>query len=336
MRAIILAGGPASQEPGLPRQVPRPLWPVLTRPIVQNLIDRLVCGGVTSVTLCANGRTEIFVNRLADQHQQLTELRFSEDPLPRGPAGCVKDNADFLDSSPFIIANAACWLSDDASWLIDQHCRHQNQLTVFCRPGTSVPSGIYVCNPSVLRHIPDVGYYDIKEQLIPQLVDSHCKVGALPLRGFTHEAINTQSYMAIHHYALMSLAEYDQAIKIQAYQQRAPGVWIEPDSFIAKSARVFGPVMIGSSARIEDGAVVIGPTTLGANAVVGRNSIVTECAVWDHASIPPHRSFHAVVVPAHEWPAQRAQRLPRSQRRDNTTRGLHNNVPITPAAHTGG
>ena len=61
--------------------------------------------------MCANGRTALYADRLAQEPLSLAELRFSQDPLPRGPAGCVKDNEQFLADEPFIIANAACWLA---------------------------------------------------------------------------------------------------------------------------------------------------------------------------------------------------------------------------------
>jgi NDP-sugar pyrophosphorylase family protein len=42
-------------------------------------------------------------------------------------------------------------------------------------------SQVFLCERSVLEHIPDVGYCDIKEGLIPQLVTAGKRIHALPL-----------------------------------------------------------------------------------------------------------------------------------------------------------
>ncbi len=59
----------------------------------------------------------------------------------------------------------------------------------------------------------------------------------------------------------------------------APGVAVAANVSIAPSARLFGPLVIHSGARIESDAVVIGPTTVGPNAVVGAAALVCECLV---------------------------------------------------------
>lgn len=62
-------------------------------------------------------------------------------------------------------------------------------------------------------------------------------------------------------------------------QERAPGIWIAPDAEVDPSARIYGPVVVHSAARIESDAALIGPVIVGPRALVGRRAVVNESVV---------------------------------------------------------
>ena len=296
MRAIVLAGSSAYEDGASSSSLPRALWPVLMRPLLVGLIERLQQCDVTAVSICANGHTELYTERLGREAWELDELRFSNDTFPRGPAGCLKDNADFIDDEPFVVAGAACWFSDDLSDLRVQHRRHGNELTVCVVPETHRPAGLYICEASILDCIPDEGYFDIKEQLVSRLRSSGRRVGALPLRGFTGEVVDPASYLSVHHGALTNAVENDGDC-LSSYTQITPGVWVGTGVSIASDVRMYGPVVLGASASIGKGAVLIGPTSIGPRARIGDNAVVAQSAVWEDAWIPAGASVDRAIVP---------------------------------------
>lgn len=298
MRTILLAGGPADREPGFPLGLPRPLWPMVMRPIVLELIERLVQGGTRALSVCANGRTALYAARLSREPLGLGELCFVQDPLPRGPAGCIKDSEAFVQGETFAVINAACLFDEPVASLADRHRRQGNHLTVFCVPHSSAPCGVYVCEPEILDHIPAVGYCDIKEQLIPRLIDRGLRVGVLALHGRGGEVINVKTYLNLCRQLLSS----DLAGRVRScpgeYHQLAPDVWVSSDAGIGKSTRLFGPLIVGPGTKIMDGAVVIGPATVGPQARIGEDAVVTECAVWANAVVPRGQCIdRRLVVP---------------------------------------
>ena len=54
---------------------------------------------------------------------------------------------------------------------------------------------------------------------------------------------------------------------------------IDPAAAIASSARIKGPVVIESGARVFDGAAVVGPAYVGANTIIGNNALVRESMI---------------------------------------------------------
>lgn len=296
MRTILLAGGPVDREPGFPTALPRPFWPMIMRPLVLQLIDRLVAGGTRALSVCANGRTAFYSARLNTEALKLAEIRFVQDVLPRGPAGCLKDNEHFVQVQTFAVVHAACWLEDSMVDLVARHRQQHNQLTVFCAPGTRTPRGVYVCEPEILRHIPPVGYCDIKEQLIPRLIECGLRVGALPLRGRTAEVVNTRSYLDLHRDLLSENLELQVRNCPGVYHRHAPDVWVSSSAQIGRHVRLFGPLIVGPGVKMRNGAVIIGPGSVGPGAEIGQDAVVTECAVWANACISRGRCVDRMLV----------------------------------------
>jgi mannose-1-phosphate guanylyltransferase len=296
MRTILLAGCPVHHEPGCSPALPRPLWPMVMSPLVSRLIERLVDGGTRALSVCANGRTGLYSARLSRDALKLEQLCFVQDPLPRGPAGCIKDNEAFIADETFVVANAACWIDEPVASLVARHKQQRNKLTVFCAANSRAPSGIYVCEPEVLKHIPAVGYCDIKEQLIPRLLDRGLRVGALPLHGWAAEVVNTSTYLALHRELLRSSLSAEVGYCPGEYRPYAPDVWVSASAQIGRNVRLFGPLIVGPRTKMKDGAVVIGPGSVGPGAVIAGDAIVTECAVWANACVSRGRCIDRQLV----------------------------------------
>lgn len=310
MRTILLAGGPIDREPGSPSSLPRPLWPMIVRPLVLRCIDALVAGGATGLSVCAGGRTDLYADLLTRDALPFDELSFVRDTLPRGPAGCIKDHEAFVAGAAFAVVNAACWIEDRIDTLVQRHRRQCNRLTVFYTPGQRVPCGIYICEPDILEHIPSAGCFDIKAQLIPRLLERGLRVGALPMHGGTTEIINAQSYLELHHRVLRTRLPGELEACPGAYVQVAPEVWVASTARIGRRVRLFGPLVVGPRAKIMQGTVVIGPTSVGPDARVGEDAVITECAIWANACVPRGRCVdRRLIIPETELNASEPQRL---------------------------
>lgn len=78
----------------------------------------------------------------------------------------------------------------------------------------------------------------------------------------------------------------------------APGAEIGARTSVAPTARLVGPVVLADDVQIDDGAVVIGPTLVGAGAHIGRGAVVAQCLVMPGASVAPGEAWrHRLVFP---------------------------------------
>src|SRR4051812_37648216 len=102
MKAVVLAGGLRSglEIPG--SALPRALWPFPKQPLITHVLHFLQKNACEQIAICANGKTKLIASELSHGEQPWTTLHYSEDPLPRGPAGCLRDLQEWLGAETFI------------------------------------------------------------------------------------------------------------------------------------------------------------------------------------------------------------------------------------------
>jgi NDP-sugar pyrophosphorylase family protein len=253
-------------------------------------------------TICANGQSSLIRNRLQDAHSTDVGVGFFEDGLPIGPAGCLKACEARLTGRTILIVGGSAYFEDDPNDLCEAHRRSGNALTVFCKPdgGARAPSGalmmrpagLYCCEPSVLRFIGSRGYRDIKEQLIPALQRAELRVGAIPLRQPAYEVSDWSSYMSVVG-RVLSAGRFP----TDGYRNLAPQVWCGEGVELSAKARIVGPALLGHLSRIEDDAVVIGPTTFGSECHIGGGSWLVRVVGGDRMRCPANSSLADRFVP---------------------------------------
>ncbi len=173
IKAIILAGGHDFGRCPVASRLSTALWPVFDKPALEHLLHNLSGQGIKQAVICSNGDTALLQNDIKGVDSM--QVDFCEDELPMGSAGCIRDAANGDMDTLLIVLNAATVLPPAIGELVKAHHAGKCEMTVVFEPYpdndvlTSRLSGIYICEPSIVEHIPKQGYCDIKEGLIPIL-----------------------------------------------------------------------------------------------------------------------------------------------------------------------
>ena len=86
MRAAIVAGGRGERMRPATDETPKPLLPVLGKPLLEHQLAWLKAGGVTEAVLCLGYKPEAFERALSDGSRWGLPLRYAVEPAPRGTA----------------------------------------------------------------------------------------------------------------------------------------------------------------------------------------------------------------------------------------------------------
>src|SRR5690349_9330064 len=104
MRAMILAAGLGTRLRPLTHLMPKPVAPVLNRPIVAWIAELLAANGFREVVTNLSYLPEQIKTVLGDGSEFGVEISYSDEPEPLGTAGGVGKVRDFLgETDSFLI-----------------------------------------------------------------------------------------------------------------------------------------------------------------------------------------------------------------------------------------
>jgi len=322
IRTVVLVGGREFGRCPLAAHVPAALWPIADKPVLQRLLDHLANEGIESATVCCARDVSAAVERVCTESRLSVTLVTEE--LTSGTAGCVRDAVASDPGELLLLFSAGMAVPPGIQGLIEAHRAGGAELTMAFNPGSKngseygAPAEVYVCQPSILSHIPAGGYSDIKEGVIPSVL----RTGPVHPMVLPQEVGNFRDrngYLCALRVFLRSHACNDKDSRIPEHSEEAL-VLKGTDVFVHSSARICGPVMIGDHAQILEGAVVIGPAMIGQNTVLGEASVIVRSALWAGAVAGAHCEVREsivgcnVAVPAGAEVAERALSADVSQR----------------------
>ncbi len=285
---IILAGTHVWGECMLDQVVPRPLVPLGGRPLICHILDWMASGGLGDVTVCANSDTALFRECLHDGRCSGIEVNYAEDILPRGPAGCIRDAAARGGQDTFVVVEGATVPTLDLDELLAAHRQTQAALTIVLAPeregqGSGTPVGIYVVEADAIGMVPEHGFWDLKERLIPDLHRSGRRVGTVVAGpGLPPRVTDAKSYLVANAWTTEVLVRGGGECLLAGTDGSAgsPGA-----SGVAPSASLVGPVWIGPRSVIGRGAIIIGPTSIGADCEIEAGAVISRSSIWDRCRV---------------------------------------------------
>jgi len=288
---IILAGSHVWQENGFESLGPRLLLPIANAPLIRHLLAWLREGGVRTIAICANEGSPALQAYLLDGAAEEVDVYYYEDRAPRGPAGCMRDAAQFAEADEFVVVDGSILPGFELRSLVQFHRQHEASACVVVERrarGSAEseawlhPVGIYVFAGRALESVPATGFQDTKETLIPRLHREGVPVVTFAAERPSPRVRGLASYLELQAWVLGRL--YARELTVEGYEWRN-GVCLHRSAWIAPRARILGPVMIGPQSRVEDEAAIVGPTVIGGRCALHRRSAVTRSVLWDRCVV---------------------------------------------------
>jgi mannose-1-phosphate guanylyltransferase len=132
MRAMILAAGLGTRLRPITYEMPKPMIPVLNRPVMEYIAELLARHGFTEVIANLHWFPELVRERFGDGSRLGIDLSYSFEEALLGTAGGVRKAADFLGEEFLVISGDA--LTDiDLAAMRDFHASHDGIATLATR-----------------------------------------------------------------------------------------------------------------------------------------------------------------------------------------------------------
>ena len=300
--AVILAGRRDFGRCPLASRLIPALWPVAGRPVLERLLTHLADEGIRRAVICSGSDGSVLADSIRIDDR--IEVTFLDEELPVGTAGCIRDAVNVKDGTLVLVFPAGIVNPPKVDALIKAHKEGCADLTMMFNPGDNDGgqmgrvSGIYVCDPSVIKYIPEAGYADIKEGLVPAMLRNGSNIHAAVLEEQAGNFRDSQEYLfAVSNMLINNPKLYSEAGAAQTSGSK--DVFISTEAIVEPSARIYGPVVVMDDARISGGAVVLGPTVLGKKVSVGEGSIVINSVLWEGSRVGSNSQVQCCILDYH-------------------------------------
>ncbi len=225
MQAIIMAGGLGSRLRPLTDHLPKPMVPIINKPILEYIVEHLRACGIRDIAMTLGYRPEIIMDYFGNGDAWDVDIRYFVETTPLGTAGGVRNAARKMDDDVLVVSGDG-FTNLDFAQLAHAHKSGGCDVTMALKQvrdargfglvrldeqGTvvdliekpSVPigglvnMGIYVLSPRAMRKIPR-GKYDFAKDLFPQMLGnihgfvSDCywsDIGTLPSYYMTNHTV---------------------------------------------------------------------------------------------------------------------------------------------------
>ena len=225
MKAILLAGGQGTRLKAVTGDLPKPLVPLLGRPLAEHILRLLRKHGVTQVCAAVRYRPEDVMKTLGDGNRLGMRITYRIEERELGTAGAVKNCGDFIGDEDVLVisGDAACDL--DLSELVRRHREKGAAVTLALHRDASplrfglavtdgdgavrafvekpswnrvvtdlVNTGIYILSPRAMEAIPEGQAFDFGKDLFPLLLKRGELLLGVPLEGYWCDVGTPLSY----------------------------------------------------------------------------------------------------------------------------------------------
>jgi len=305
MRAMVLAAGLGTRLRPITYEIPKPMVPVLDRPVMEHILDLLARHGFDEVIANLHYFPETIRGHFGDR----ISYRFEEELL--GTAGGVRGCREFFGDEPFLVISGDALTDIDLSALVATHRETGGIATLSVKkvPDTReygvvlhdrdgritgfqekpAPEealsdlgncGIYVFSPEIFDHFPERPFADWAQDVFPALLERDVPfhihevreywndVGSLgELRQGTFDALRGELRLTV------------------PGEELEAGVTVCGGGALPQDADVEGPVWIGHDVRLGAGVRLTGPVVLGDGALVGDGAQVRSSIVFPGTEI---------------------------------------------------
>ena len=321
-----MAGGFGTRLRPLTFNVPKPMAPLLNRPMMKHITDLLLKHGITDMVSLLYYLPETVLDYFKDGSEFGLNMEYVMAESDLGTAGSVRNATEKIDET-IIVISADVLTNFDLTEAYKFHKEKKSLATILLtrvenplafgivivneegkiqrfleKPAwaqvfsDTVNTGIYILEPEVLEWIPKGEEFDFSKDLFPALLKANEPLYGYVAPGYWRDVGNLRQYRTANNDVLHGAIELNIPGKIHVVDGSTDAeVWVEEGGIIEPGAIIKGKVLVGAGARICGGAF-IADSVIGANSVINAGCHIAESIIWNNTIIEQGSQITDAVV----------------------------------------
>ncbi|MBV9787877.1 MAG: NDP-sugar synthase, partial [Chloroflexi bacterium] len=321
MKAVVMAGGEGSRLRPLTINRPKPMVPLVDRPVMAHTVELLKMHGITEIIITVQYLANVIQDYFGDGSAYGVQITYSVEESPLGTAGSVR-NAHALLDEPFLVISGDALTDFNLTDVINYHMskgalatltlkRVENPLEYGViitdesgrvrqfleKPSwgevfsDTVNTGIYVLDPRIFEYVEAGKNVDWSKDVFPQLLQQDESIFGYIADGYWTDIGTIDAYMR-------ATADYLQnRVRIPRLGINiGDEIWVDGEHEIAPDARLYGPIFLGHGVKIKGGVVVNGPTVIRDYNIVDTSAHIDRSIIWRNSYIGERAELRGAIV----------------------------------------
>ena len=324
MKAVVMAGGFGTRIQPLTNSRPKPMLPIINRPMMEHTMMTLKDLGITEFIVLLYFKPDIIKDYFKDGSDFGIKITYVVPDDDYGTAGAVKLAQEHIGNDNFIIISGDLVTDFDFQKIFDYHKEKQSKLTITLtsvdnplefgvvianeegkiekfleKPSwgevfsDTINTGIYVIEPEILEYIPKHENFDFAKDLFPRLMREGIDLMAGYAEGYWRDVGNPESYRDVYDDILTGKVK----IRISGEKREFPdGLLYSNEQYeLDKSIEIIGTVVLGKNVSLEKG-VKLNNVVVGDNVRIGRDGKIRNSVIWEDVTIDRNVVFDGCVI----------------------------------------
>lgn len=320
MKAVIMSGGFGTRLRPLTCNIPKPMVPMMNKPMMQHIVDLLKKHGITDIVSTLFYQPDIITGYFGDGAKFGINMQYRKAEADYGTAGSVRNAADFLDER-FIIISGDVLTDFDLTQAIKFHeeknakatlvlTRAKNPLafgvvitdaggkiTRFLEKPSwgevfsdTINTGIYIIEPEVLKLIPYQKEFDFSKNLFPAMLEQDMGLYGYIAEGYWRDVGNLNEYQEAHLDAL------EDGVNLRHEGNMVGSAFVGTNTMIETSIdNLQGTVLIGKNCKIGKNAKII-KSVIGNDCVIDDGAVIRNSVIWADTKVGKGAELTSCVV----------------------------------------
>ncbi len=320
MKAVIMAGGFGTRLRPLTANLPKPMVPLMNKPMMHHIVDLLKRHGITDLISSLFYFPDVITSYFGDGSKIGVTMRYARATADYGTAGSVRNATNGMHERIMVISGDVLTDFDLTSairfheekgaqaTIVLTHAKNplqfgvvitdkQARITRFLEKPSwgevfsdAINTGIYILEPEILELIPYQEEYDFGKDLFPLLLRQNQSLYGCVVDGYWRDIGNLNEYQEAHMDVLNGL------VKVELEGVEKGNVTVGANTVLdPQKVRCTGRVVIGSGCTIGDG-VRLSNVVIGNNCSIGSGAVLTNTVLWHDISIGHSAELSSDVI----------------------------------------
>jgi len=313
MKAVVMAGGFGTRIQPLTHSRPKPMLPIVNRPMMEQTMLNLRDLGITEFIVLLYFKPEVIQNYFGDGSEFGMKITYVIPDDDYGTAGAVKLAQKHIGDDNFIIISGDLVTDFDFQKIFDYHKEKKSKLTITLTSvenplefgvviadenGTiekflekpswgevfsdTINTGIYIIEPEILNYIPKGENFDFAKDLFPLLMKEGVELIAGHSNGYWRDVGNPDSYREVHEDIMSGRVNFPINLKKTIYPDGV--LYCDDTPNIADGVEIIGKVVLGKDVTIG-ARTKLKNMVIGNSIVIGDDSKISNSVIWDSVNI---------------------------------------------------